>query len=963
MALIIGAALAACDDGAPLTPSRLEVQAGDGQSGVVGSALAVQPSVRVLTTAGKPVPRVTVSFEVTTGGGSIVQASVVSDARGVASAGVWTLGTRSGANTLRASVTGTVPLSISATGNAGAPSTIAVVNGGGQRGTVGTALALPPTVRVGDVFDNPVAGVTVVFNVTTGGGSVMTASAPTQADGTASAGAWTLGGLAGDQTVTASLPSVAGSGAVFTARGEPAEASRLIVKVQPASSATNGAPLSGQPVVQVADAFGNAVARASLVVTASAGNAAVQNAQALTDAAGAAVFSGLALTGIIGSYTLRFTSPALSPVDAIPVTLGPGAASRLGILAGPPPLVLSGITFTTQPVLEVQDESGNRVGTAATGVTASVASGNGALTGNLTAIAVQGIATFSNLAYAGQGSFQIRFSSTGLQSVTTAALTVDTNLTCTGATALALDYALGQSARFRPDVAVAPQCLQFDLTRNRDQQYLVMIENMPRTGAYQGALFPGLDSGTGLLQLTVAAAATTGNVVSNRRVVRDPAESLPPGFTHAWDFGQGKIYEYTPREPPGGAPKPVLLRAGDRISINGAEAPPDVGDTLIVYLVGIPRLSIQDGNQRAVVRYVSNELVIAEDVRLATMPRGNGAFNTPLTPAFMDSIAAAYAAHSRVQADLLFNGRYNQATEAAQPPRIIAVHTLMPADNIWGYTFSSSNVFAWDYWVSSNGSTKGLAQHRLRNAHNLFMHEIAHIRHWGLLERANRQSLRGNMWLVEGFARFSERLPIASYLLNNSNPSRTGNVTLPLYPEFNNTYFRDDVPTYLNVSSPMFDGYASSSYVFDYLADQVALSGGNWRTALSDFLLKGGLEPDLDATVNTLLPGLTFQQLFTRARLALYLDDIGTAGLASWTQYHQFNLRTSRPPGASGTSFDPRNAWARILPGTAFNENRLIGPGAAFGYLIDGSAATANARVTFDFVPPVNAVISVTRIR
>ena len=389
---------------------------------------------------------------------------------------------------------------------------------------------------------------------------------------------------------------------------------------------------------------------------------------------------------------------------------------------------------------------------------------------------------------------------------------------------------------------------------------------------------------------------------------------------------------------------------------------PAVGDTLIVFLEGIPRLQIQAGNQRAVVRFVSNELIFAEDVRLPTLPRGNGSFNTPLTQADMDSIARAYAAHSKVQADLVFQGRYNGATEVEQPARIVAVHTLMPSDNVWGYTYSSTNSFAWDYWVSTNGSAKGLAQHPIRNAHNLFMHEIAHTRHWGLLERANRQNLRGNRWLVEGFARFSERLPTASYLLGSADPARTGNVTMRFYPEFGNSYFRDDVPTFLNQGSAVFDGYQAASYIFDYLADQVALAGGNWRNALSQFLTFAGVEAELDATVGALLPGLTFQDLYTRARLALFLDDIGTAGLPAWTQYQQFNLRASRPPG-SASGVDPRNAWPRIVPGNLFDDVRAILPGAAFGYLIDGGLATTSSRITFRFNAQANAVLSVTRIR
>ncbi|MGH7468154.1 MAG: hypothetical protein ACRENP_09225 [Longimicrobiales bacterium] len=960
--VILGALLAGCDDGnEPLTPSRLEVHAGDAQTGAVASPLAVEPAVRVLAANGQPVSGVRVAFEVVTGGGSVARTTANTDARGLASAGVWTLGTVLGAHALTASVSGVAPVTFSASAMAGAPTWLIMASGNSQRAVVGRAVPAAPTVLVRDAYDNPVANVPVSFTVAAGGGSVANTSAMTQPDGTASAGVWTLGGLAGQQTLSASASGITGPPLTFTATADPGLPNRLMVTVQPAPNAASSAALPVQPVIQVADTFGNAVAQQGVIVTANSSVGVLRNVQATTDATGSARFQALSITGAVGNYTLAFTTPNLHPAQSSAITLEPGAAFKLGIMAGTPPNVTSGVAFTTWPVIEVQDEANNRVSNATHTVVASLASGQGALTGDLTMVAVQGRATFNNLVYAGQSPFSMRFSSAGLQSVQTNDISVSANLSCTGPSVMTLDFTLGQSARFRADAGITPQCLQFDLTRNRDQQYLVMIENMPPTGAYNGALFPGAGSNANLLAVTVASSAVAGNVITAARPALQREPELPPGMSHAWDFGAGRIYEYTPPEPAGGAPRPQLVRGAQRIDINSTSAAPQIGDTIVVYLVGIPRLSIQDGNQRAVVRYLSNELIIAEDVRLGTLRRGNGALNTPLTMADMDTIARAYAAHPRVQADLLFAGRHNSATEVEQPARIIAVHTLMPADNVWGYTYSNTNVFAWDYWVSSNGSTRGIAQHALRNAHNLFMHEIAHMRHWGLLERANREDLRGNLWLVEGFARFSERLPIASYLLNNANPSRTSNATLGAYPEFT-VRFREDVPSYLNTSSPMFDGYAASSYIFDYLADQVAMAGGNWRTAISNFLIHAGTEVDLNGAVNGLLPGLTFAQLFTRARLALYLDDIGTSGLPSWTQYHQYNLRASREPG-SAASFDPRNAWQRVQPGLVFHEARLINPGAAFGYLIDGTAATSSARITFDFESPVNGVISVTRIR
>jgi hypothetical protein len=805
----------ACDGGnePPPPPSRTEIVAGAAQTGVVGTALAVQPSVRVLAANGKTLSQVPVTFQTGEASGSVVTSTTMTDSRGVATAGIWTLGQRAGQQTLTANVSGVAPLTITATATPGAPRSVVVVNGAGQTGPVGGALTIQPVVRVVDAFDNGVPGITVSFAVPFGGGAVQNATAITGADGTASAGTWTLGPIAGIQTLTASAAGLLSSAAV-TANALATEAARLIVATQPSSEAANNTPLATQPVVQVADQFGNKVAKPGVVVTATAGNARVANAQVTTDASGVAAFTSLTLGGSAGTYTLRFAADGLTAVDATTgVALGAGAATQLALVSGPPPTVNSGVPFLSQPVVEIRDADGNRVANSTTAITATIANASGGtvtLFGTPTVTANNGRATFTNLGVNGAGSFRLGFSATGLQPVTTGDIAISATQSCTGPQALTLNYSLGQSQRFRASDANSPGCLIFDAGRNTDQQYLIMLENVPRYGGYNSGVFPGTSPTTGAITFNVMSVTASGNVTT---AVTRQAPALPAGMLHSWDFGEGPIYELQPEMPAGGAPKPMLVRGLDRISINSSEADAAVGDTLIVFLNGIQRLGIQSGNQRAVIRHVTPDIIIAEDTRLATMPRQNGAYNTPLTQTDMDEIARAYEAHAKTQANLLFGGRYNAITETQQ--RIVAVHTLMPADNIWGYTYMNNNVFAWDYWVGSNGSTKTLAQHPLRNAHNLFMHEIAHTRHYGWLERAQRQDLRGNMWLVEGFARFSERLPVASYLLNQANPSRTGNVILPRYTEYNNSYYRDDVPTFLSAPSSMFNGYEASSLVLD----------------------------------------------------------------------------------------------------------------------------------------------------
>jgi hypothetical protein len=171
----------------------------------------------------------------------------------------------------------------------------------------------------------------------------------------------------------------------------------------------------------------------------------------------------------------------------------------------------------------------------------------------------------------------------------------------------------------------------------------------------------------------------------------------------------------------------------------------------------------------------------------------------------------------------------------------------------------------------------------------------------------------------------------------------------------------EDIPVYTQASVSMYGGYAASSYVFDYFADQVArTTATDWMSALAEFVLNAGAENELNEVINRYLPGLDAGRLFTQARIAFYTDDYGS-GLPDWTQYHQFQLRASR--ATANPHLDPRNLWLKIMPGTAFTDSRGILPGGAFGYIIDGTNATASARVLFDLPRATYGVISVTRIK
>ena len=125
-----------------------------------------------------------------------------------------------------------------------------------------TAVATPPSVLVRDVSNNPVAGVSVTFAVASGGGSILpVAPGITNASGVAALTSWTLGTIAGANSVTATSGTLVGSPVTFTATGTAGAATQLQMATQPSPTAQSGVALAVQPAVRLADAFGNLVPR------------------------------------------------------------------------------------------------------------------------------------------------------------------------------------------------------------------------------------------------------------------------------------------------------------------------------------------------------------------------------------------------------------------------------------------------------------------------------------------------------------------------------------------------------------------------------------------------------------------------------------------------------------------------------------------------------------------------------
>ena len=198
-----------------------------------GVAFVQQPTVQVRDASGNAVSGVvSVTAAILTGGGTLGGvATVNTNGSGLATfAGLSITGTV-GARTLQFTSAGlTAATSSAVTLTAGAPTQMAISAGDGQNATAGAAVATAPAVLVRDASLNPVAGVSVTFAVASGGGAVLPATAvTTNASGIATATSWTLGPVAGPNTLTATAApgGITPNPVTFAATGTPGAATQL----------------------------------------------------------------------------------------------------------------------------------------------------------------------------------------------------------------------------------------------------------------------------------------------------------------------------------------------------------------------------------------------------------------------------------------------------------------------------------------------------------------------------------------------------------------------------------------------------------------------------------------------------------------------------------------------------------------------------------------------------------------
>ena len=278
---------------------------GDNQSGVVGEALAKSFVVRTQDRGGDPLEGLRVVFTVLTGGGSLSAETVWTDANGRAESTL-TLGSEPGTNTVQVVAHGTSRVIIfrAEATLPPVPTTLLIISGDDQAGLTGEPLTNPFVVEARDENGNPLEGVTVIFAVSAGGGSLSDTSVDTDANGLAQS-ILTLGGDPGTNTIEVAVEGIA-KAEIFNAEAAlpPPEPANLAIISGDNQTGLTGEPLTNPFVVEVRDQYGDPMAGVTVTFAVSEGDGALSTGAATTDANGRAE-STLTLGVDPGGYTVE----------------------------------------------------------------------------------------------------------------------------------------------------------------------------------------------------------------------------------------------------------------------------------------------------------------------------------------------------------------------------------------------------------------------------------------------------------------------------------------------------------------------------------------------------------------------------------------------------------------------------------------------------------------------------------
>jgi hypothetical protein len=363
-----------------LLPRTLALLSGDAQRGIVGTVLAQPIAVKVTAGDGAGVSGVTVAFAPTAGSGTVANASVTTDANGVAQT-TWTLGPRGGEHNVTASVAGLSgsPVTFRATARSVAPVKLEVTTQPPASNVAGGKLPLVVTAydAQGDVAKTFTGTVTVALGAGSPAVPLLGSLSATAVEGVATFADVRINRPGTGFSLAASATGLTGA-TTGTFAVVPGPAHRLEFAEYPVNGAVAGN--LGLVVVIARDEVGNiATSFGGTVTLALLDGGADRLGGTLTRVAsnGTARFDDLTLL-YVGDYRIGAASPGVTAVAGSTFWIRSGPASRLYIVSGRDQTALVNTQLTDAVMVNIADQYGNPV--AQSGVSIAFSASHGGST-------------------------------------------------------------------------------------------------------------------------------------------------------------------------------------------------------------------------------------------------------------------------------------------------------------------------------------------------------------------------------------------------------------------------------------------------------------------------------------------------------------------------------------------------------------------------------------------------------
>ena len=418
----------------PPTATTLVKISGDGQQGVINTALGNPFVVEVRDQNDSVLSGIEVTFTVTAGGGTLGTTSTTTSVNGRASS-ILTLGSSVGTNTVSVSaagIQGAVTFTAEAQSSPPPPTatTLVKISGDNQQGVINTALGNPFVVEVRDQNDSVLSGILVTFSVTAGGGTLGTTSTTTNTNGRASS-TLTLGPSVGTNTVSVSAAGIQG-GVTFTAEAQlspppppppspPPPTATTLVKISgDGQQGVINTALGNPFVVEVRDQNDSVLSGIEVTFTVTAGGGTLGTTSTTTNTNGRAS-STLTLGSSVGTNTVSVSAAGIQ--GAVTFTAEaqssppPPTATTLVKISGDNQQGVINTALGNPFVVEVRDQNDSVL--SGIEVTFSVTAGGGTLSVPGTTTNVNGRAESTLTLGSGVGTHTVSVSAAGISEMVT----------------------------------------------------------------------------------------------------------------------------------------------------------------------------------------------------------------------------------------------------------------------------------------------------------------------------------------------------------------------------------------------------------------------------------------------------------------------------------------------------------------------------------------------------------------